>query len=121
MMHRQLREVLAEMERLQRHLRVAIVTDDIRTMVREGGAAQQLTVSLATSLRASLDQDSDMSRNERAFLRAARGALLESADAAARVALGTNAGEVREELLMFKTHADFADAYLRAADGFEGE
>jgi hypothetical protein len=59
------------------------------------------------------------SRGERVLTQAARNALVDSMNGAEKVGLAENAQDMRERLLDFKTHVDFADAYLRAAAGLD--
>ena len=127
-MYREIREIQSTIESLQRHVSDAIVSTSTRDMVEHAGRAQvsavaaKDTLDRLSSTRARPDSDSfGEPRIDAAFVRAAGHSLGEAIVEAEKVELGTDIDGMRLRLIAFKTCADFADAYLRAAIGVDGE
>ncbi len=121
MMYRRIQDFQREMDDLQRDLQEAILGDDTREMGRSAGAAHARAENLQRDLRTLLAETHQGPEDERRFATAALDAIMHAIDAAQKTGLGTNPSELRARLLVFKTWADFADAYLHAALGFEME
>jgi hypothetical protein len=126
MMYRGVQHLIDRMDNIQGHLRMAILSDTTRDMTAHSGQAQTLVDTLLEEVDDVLksgetneDASSRSRRIERVMTQAARDTLVDSMNSAEKVGLGANVQEMRERLLDFKTHVDFADAYLRAATGLD--
>ena len=127
-MYREIREIQSTIESLQRHVSDAILASSTRDMVEHAGRAQVSAVAAKDSLdrltgsRSGSDSDSfGEPRIDAAFVRAAGHSLGEAISEAEKVGLGSDIDGMRARLIAFKTCTDFADAYLRAAIGIDGE
>lgn len=124
MTYRDVQHLLDRMNDVQGHLRVALLADTTRDMTAHSGQAQTLVDTLLQEVDDALKaRDSGLEsgnrRGERVMTQAARDALIDSMNGAEKVGLAENVQDMRERLLDFKTHVDFADAYLRAAAGLD--
>jgi hypothetical protein len=124
MTYRDVQHLIDRMNDVQGHLRVAILSDTTRDMTARSGQAQTLIDTLLQEVDDALKVgssglESRERRGERVMTQAARDALVDSMNGAEKVGLAENAQDMRARLLDFKTHVDFADAYLRAAAGLD--
>lgn len=120
MMYRRIQDFQREMNDLQSDLRTAILSDQIREMDRSAGEAHARAENLQRDLQGLL-KESGGEQDERRFAQAALDAMMHAIDAAQKTGLGDSVPDLRQRLLVFKTWADYADAYLHAALGFEME
>ena len=121
-MYREIQRVRDDMERVQAPLRSAILAEDTREMTRYAGDAQSAANQLLRAIEEAGKSEDPVeslteARVERSFVDAAAGALSKAVVDGERVAVGTNVTEMRDRLLGFKTHVDFAHAYVLAALG----
>lgn len=121
MMYRRIQDFQREMNDLQGELQSAILSDQIREMNGHAGEAHARAENLQRDLRALLEETEGGEADERRFVQAALDSMMHTIDAAQRIGLGDSVPALRERLLVFKTWADYADAYLHAALGFEME
>lgn len=121
MMYRRIQDFQRDMNRLQGELQSAILNDQIREMDRHAGEAHARAEQLQYDLRSLLEETKSSEGDERRFAQAALDSMMHAIDAAQKTGLGDNVPALRERLLTFKTWADYADAYLHAALGFEME
>jgi t-SNARE complex subunit (syntaxin) len=120
-MYRRIQDFQREMNDLQGDLKSAILSDEIREMVEHSGEAHARAENLQSELRAMLDEIQGGEQEERRFAKAALDSIMHAIDAAQKTGLGDDVPSLRARLLVFKTWADYADAYLHAALGFEME
>jgi hypothetical protein len=122
--YRKVQDFQRMMNDLQKLLRSAILATNTRDMVQYSDDAQALAVNLKSGLAQMVDDEDDEdgeSNINPTLVRAAYDSTESALLDAQKVALGTTVDEMRDRLLAFKTWADWADAYLRAALGFELE
>ncbi len=120
-MYRRIQDFQREMNDLQGELQAAILSDQIREMDRLAGEAHARAENLQRDLQVLLRETTGGEEDERRFAQAALDAMMHAIDAAQKTGLGDSVPALRERLLVFKTWADYADAYLHAALGFEME
>jgi hypothetical protein len=125
--YRQIREVQSIVETLQSHLRDALPSTSTRDMVEHAGRAQVSAVAAKQeldSLVSGEDEDTSSSfgepRIDSTYVDAANRSLSIAITEAEKLALGLDVDSMRARMIDFKTRADFADAYLRAAIGING-
>lgn len=120
-MYREIQHVRDTMTDLQIHVRSALLGEDTRDMTTEADTAQamadQLLNKLNDTLRNPTKREFGEPRIERNFVQAAAYALNNAVTSAQGTGIATNVQEMRSRLVDFKTHVDFAEAYLRAALG----
>jgi len=117
-MYRHVENVRDRLGDLQNHIRDAVLADNTRDISAHASAAQAVADQVLRELQESLEsRDSGGARVERQFVDLAANELSMSVTEGQRVATGANVQEMRERLLRFKTHADFADAFIRCALG----
>ena len=120
-MYREVRDCLQTMQILQKHLEAAIIADDTRVMAPESAAAMAEVDQILAALRSGTKRADegqgcdDEGDADRVMVEAAIAALGDAWTTAEKVGLAGSAPEMRARLLTFKTNADYADAYLRAA------
>jgi len=120
-MYREIRDAQHIMESILNHVRTAILAENTRDMNEYAGAAQAGIVRVKQRLVGINDEgDGGGPHVDRHFLETAVTALERAFAQAEHVAMAVNTGEMRAYLVDFKTYADHADAYLRAALGMEG-
>jgi phosphoribosylformylglycinamidine (FGAM) synthase-like enzyme len=126
MTYRGVQHLIDRMDDIQGHLRSAILADTTRDMATHSGEAQTLVDTLLQEVddvlklgAPDLDENSQSRRIERVMTQAARDTLVDAMNSAEKVGLAENVQEMRERLLDFKTHVDFADAHLHAAAGLD--
>ena len=124
MLYQDVRQAVRRMDRIHAPLRQAILADSTPQMAEWGTQAQtalnQLLGLLEEALQSNIDSPETLTSEgqvERVLVQAAVSALQRAGTQAQRLFLGTDVSSVRAGLLDFKTQADFADAYLRAAIG----
>ncbi len=117
-MYREIRACGPKLDELDSQLRTALLAEDTRQIGTAATTAQALALELLRTLKEQSDSGSDSDVNP-AFVAAAISSLNRAWQHAESVALGTNATEMRAHVVDFKTSADFARAYLRAAIGTE--
>jgi hypothetical protein len=124
MIYRDVQQAVHSMDRIHAPLRQAILADSTQEMAERGRQAQAAVDQLLGLLEEALQSNSSSpeaftseGRVERVFVQAAVSALQQAGTQAQRLLLGTDISSVRAGLLDFKTQADFADVYLRAALG----
>jgi hypothetical protein len=120
-MYRRIQDFQREMNDLQGNLQTAILSDQIREMTQNAGEAHARAENLQRDLQALLGETDGGEHEERRFAQAALDSVMHAIDAAQKTGLGDDVPSLRARLLVFKTWADYADAYLRAALGFEME
>ena len=121
-MYREMQRVRDEMETVQAPLRSAILAEDTREITRYLGEAQAAANQLLRAIEEAGQSQQPVesfgeARVERSFVDAAAGALSKAVVDGERVAAGSTVSEMRDRLLGFKTHVDFAHAYVLAAIG----
>lgn len=127
-MYREIRAVQSIVEELQSHIRDALLSTSTRDMIEHTGRAHVSAVAAKEELDRVLDDrytEGESSfgepRVDRRYVDAANRSLSVVITEAEKVALGTDAESMRARLIDFKSHADYADAYLRVATGMEGD
>lgn len=123
MIYRETQSARDRMEDLQGKLREAILAERTRDILAFSGEAQTIADQLTRSLENALKEggsgggSSYGRRVEQGFVHLAARALSMAVVDGEKVALGQDALGMRNRLFDFKTHVDFADAYLHAALG----
>lgn len=127
-MYREIRNVQSMVEALQAHVRDALLSTATRDMVEHAGRAQVSAAAAKEGLDSVLAGQADGAANsmgeprvEARFVHAANRSLSIAITEAEKVALGVDVDSMRARLIDFKSRADFADAYLRAALGIDSE
>ena len=127
-MYREIREVQSTIDSLQTHLRDALISTSTRDMVEHNGRAQVSAVAAKEVLDRLLSGrgvDGETAfgepRIEARFVEAADRSLGRAITEAESLALGVDVDSMRARVVDFKTQADYADAYLRAAVGIDSE
>lgn len=127
-MYREIREVQSTVDALLTHVRDALLATSTRDMVEHNGRAQVSAVSAKEELDKLLggqgnDDETPFGepRVESRFVHAANRALSVAISEAEKIALGVDLESMRARVIDFKTRADYADAYLRAAVGIDGD
>ena len=121
MMYRQLQEVMRRLPDMQEKIRASLLSDNIREMTTLADEAHAIAEDVKFDLDHLLNNSDGSEEGERRFAQAALDSLQSAILNAQKVALATNVNETRARVLEFKTRADYADAYLHAALGFEME
>ncbi|MGH2447293.1 MAG: hypothetical protein ACRDFS_01620 [Chloroflexota bacterium] len=120
-LYRQIQEAQRRMTDLEEQLRSGILATEIRDMAAYAGNAHAIAEDVKYDLDAALNEGEIGEQSEQQFVQAALDSTRDAILAAQKVALGTTIDEVRAWMLDFKTHADYADAYLHAALGHQME
>lgn len=120
-MYRHVEQVRDRIGQVQNHLRDAILANDTRDISLHGGAAQTEADQLVQELREALGlRDAGVARAarvERQFVELAVQELSMAVSCGERMAAATDVTGMRDGLLQFKTHTDYAAAYIHYALG----
>lgn len=120
-MYRELQEIQRRIPAMEEKIRDAILAGTTRDMLAFSGEAHALAEDLKFDLDHLLNSGGSGEGEERRFAQAALDSLDSAILNAQKVALGTDVDEVRARLIDFKTRADYTNAYLHAALGYEME
>ncbi|GAC1445256.1 MAG: hypothetical protein NVSMB52_05880 [Chloroflexota bacterium] len=123
-MYRAVRDSLEKLRGAQQHLTTGILAEDTRSISTESSVAMAIVDGTISGLREELNhpdegESTGDTRVNHQSVQAAVAALNRAWNSAEKVGLGANVHDMRGHLLDFKTHVDYAAAYLLISVGNE--